>query len=94
MLSRAPAILRQAVPGLRAFATSQSALAGVVSNTKEFTEEFVKVAPPNFSPPAFPSEFLKKKGESAEPASGVPEKVTLNFYMPHDTHMKSEEVSS
>ena len=92
MLARLPGALRQSLPGLRAFSTSQAALADVASSTKEFTDEFAKVAPPNFNPPSYPSDFFEKQ-EPKEETQGVPSKVTLNFYMPHDSHMRSEEVS-
>ncbi|KAK9820740.1 hypothetical protein WJX74_008752 [Apatococcus lobatus] len=93
MLSRLPGALRQSLPSLRAFATSHTALAdaSIASSTKEFTDEFAKVAPPNFNPPSYPSDFFEKE-ERKEETQGVPSKVTLNFYMPHDSHLKSEEV--
>ena len=91
MLSRFSTSFRQLLPGARAIATSQSALLEVTSNTKQFTEEFTKVAPANFNPPAYPSDYLEEDAPKEE-TQGVPSKVTLNFYMPHDTHMKSEEV--
>ncbi|CAL8468352.1 g7892 [Coccomyxa elongata] len=58
-------------------------------------EEFIKKFTPHVSstlaPPHFPSEFLPKE-QAAEEGAGVPEKLTLNFFLPHETTIKDSKV--
>lgn len=72
-------------------------------HTQAFLDKFTKVAPSTLTPPSFPSEFVSeaaaaaaKKGEAKEeaPASGVPEKLTFSFYLPHATLGKGKKVGS
>ena len=65
-----------------------------------FLDKFTKVAPSTLAPPSFPSEFAAedaaraKKGqpEEAAPASGLPEKLTFSFFLPHSTIGSSKKV--
>lgn len=65
-------------------------------------DKFTKVAPSTLTPPHFPSEFVAEAAEAAAkkaekdgqeaPASGVPEKLTFSFYLPHAIIGKSKKV--
>ncbi len=65
-----------------------------------FLDKFTKVAPSTLAPPSFPSEFAAedraavkgKTGEEAAPASGMPDKLTFSFFLPHATIGKGKKV--
>ena len=43
--------------------------------------------------PSFPSDFIKKsEKEEGEAPTTVPDKLTLNFFLPHETTMKDSKV--
>lgn len=43
--------------------------------------------------PSFPSDFIPKgKKEEGEAPTTVPDKLTLNFFLPHETTMKDSKV--
>ena len=59
--------------------------------------EFVKMFRPHISStmndPSFPSDFIKKsEKEEGEAPTTVPDKLTLNFFLPHETTMKDSKV--
>ena len=59
--------------------------------------EFVKMFRPHISStmndPSFPSDFIPKgKKEEGEAPTTVPDKLTLNFFLPHETTMKDSKV--
>ena len=59
--------------------------------------EFVKLFRPHVSStvndPNFPSDFLPKSAkEESEAPTTVPDKLTLNFFLPHETTMKDSKV--
>lgn len=92
-------MLRQAARGLcrrgfaaRSLTTSTTARADDEA-TKTFLEKFDQVTPSTMSPPNFPTDFLKKEDkQSLEAPSTVPEKLTFNFYLPHEQIAKSRKV--
>ena len=44
--------------------------------------------------PSFPSDFLPKEDkEVGEASAAVPDKLTLNFFLPHETTLKESKVS-
>ncbi|KAK9915018.1 hypothetical protein WJX75_003681 [Coccomyxa subellipsoidea] len=57
----------------------------------EFLKKFTPHVSSTLSPPHFPSEFLPKT-VSAEEGAAVPEKLTLNFFLPHETTVKDSKV--
>jgi len=59
----------------------------------EFLKKFTPHVSSTLSPPNFPSDFLPKVAKDAEAAQTVPEKLTLNFYLPHETTLKDSKVS-
>jgi F-type H+-transporting ATPase subunit delta len=61
------------------------------NSIEEFKEQFLKVVPSNMDPPKFPSDYIKKKDKAADTA-GVPDKLTFNFYLPHEQISDGEEV--
>ena len=72
--------------------TSTEALRQLVS-----VAEFVKIFRPHISStvndPSFPSDFIPKgKKEEGEAPTTVPDKLTLNFFLPHETTMKDSKV--
>lgn len=65
--------------------------------TEESKEEFLKRFAPhagNLNPPEFPSNFLPKaaEAEGAAPATGLPDKLQFNFFVPHETVCQNEKV--
>lgn len=76
---------------LRAISSSHVAGAELHKNTEEFLSRFAEVAPPMLNPPHFSSDFLPKE-DAAEKATGIPEKLTLNFYKPHDVEFAKAPV--
>jgi F-type H+-transporting ATPase subunit delta len=57
-------------------------------------QEFLKKFEPHagmLSPPEFPSNFIPKEAP-AEAQSGVPNKLKLNFFVPHETVCQAEAV--
>lgn len=57
---------------------------------QEFLKRFEPLAG-TLAPPEFPSNFLPKS-KAAEPAAGVPDKLQLNFFVPHETVCQGESV--
>lgn len=101
-------LARRSGLSVRGFSTSAARFADggdAASNDKKqieaFLDKFTKVAPSTLAPPSFPSEFAaedaaaakgKKTGEEAAPASGMPEKLTFSFFLPHATLGKGKKV--
>lgn len=59
--------------------------------SQAFTESFRPLAG-NLEPPQFPSDFVAKKEAEEVDSAGVPEKLSFNFFMPHETVCQSEKV--
>ena len=57
---------------------------------KAFIEKFKQHVASNVAPPSFPSDFLPKEEEKEE--AGVPDKLTLNLYLPHEQRLKDSKV--
>lgn len=57
----------------------------------EFIKKFTPHVSSTLAPPHFPSQFLPKE-QAAEEGTGVPEKLTLNFFLPHETTVKDSKV--
>lgn len=57
---------------------------------QEFLKKFEPLAG-TLVPPEFPSNFIPKT-EATEAATGVPDKLHFNFFVPHDTVCKGEGV--
>ena len=68
------------------------------NNLSVAVAEFLKKFTPNVSstlnPPGFPSDYLPKKKAEAEgeTAAAVPEKLTLSFFLPHETTLDATKV--
>lgn len=60
------------------------------SLVQEFLDAFKPFAG-SLEPPKFPSDYLTKK-EPAPEGSGIPEKLTFSFFVPHETILKDEKV--
>ena len=77
----------------RVFSTSAASLAEEGASDdkgpKAFTEKFSHNVSSQLAEPNFPSSFLPKEEEKKE---GVPEKLTLNFYLPHKQTLKNDKV--
>jgi F-type H+-transporting ATPase subunit delta len=58
--------------------------------TQEFLKKFEPLAG-TLAPPEFPSNFVKSKVEG-EATGKTPDKLKFNFFMPHDTVFKEEDV--
>ena len=94
-------MLRQAARGLcrrglaaRSISTTAIARQDDEALPKAFTERFVKLVPSTMAPPSFPTDFLPKDiREVKEAPSTVPDKLTLNFYLPHEQIAKARKVS-
>lgn len=43
-------------------------------------------------PPKFPSDYSPKTDESQQQAAGIPDKLSFNFFVPHQTLCQSEKV--
>jgi len=59
--------------------------------TEAFLKKWSEVAPSTLEPPSFASDFMTKK-EPLPEGSAVPEKLTFNFYLPHEKPYSSAEV--
>ena len=57
--------------------------------TKAFLEKFMPNVVGTPTEPQFISEFVKKPQEQTE---GVPDKLTLNFFLPHKQQVKDAKV--
>lgn len=76
---------------VRAVSTSSSRWAEVQKNTEEYLTKFAEVAPSTLNPPHFASDFLDTEPEQ-EKSAGLPDKLTLNFYLPHEVQFSKEQV--
>ena len=94
-------MLRQVARGLcRQGLAARSVSTTVIARTeaddetkKQFLEKFDSVTPSTMAKPNFPSDFLKKEDkEPLEAPSSVPEKLTFNFYLPHEQIAKNKKV--
>jgi hypothetical protein len=77
---------------VRPFSTSSAKLADDASTdkgSKAFLEKFMPNLTGNATQPQFLSDFVKKPEELKD---GVPEKLTLNFYLPHKQEVKNSKV--
>jgi len=60
----------------------------------EFVKRFRPHVSSTLNDPNFPSDFLPKSAkEEGEAPTAVPEKLTLNFFLPHETTMKDSKVT-
>ena len=77
----------------RVFSTSAASLAEEGASEdkgpKAFIEKFSHNVSSQLADPNFPSSYLPKEEEKKE---GVPEKLTLNFYLPHKQTLKNDKV--
>lgn len=71
--------------------TSTARMAEVAKDTEDFLAKFAEVAPPMLNPPNFSSDFLPEEA-TLEKAAGLPDKLTLNFYMPHEVAFQKAPV--
>ena len=99
-------LARAAASATRRLSTSSSALAEAAAGSgaapsaadagaasrAAFTEKIRPFLSSTSAPPCFPSDFMKAK-PAADPAAGVPEKLTLNFFLPHEQPKKGAAVS-
>lgn len=59
----------------------------------EFIKKFKPHVSSTMNDPHFPSDFLPKSAkEEGEASTAVPEKLTLNFFLPHETTLKDSKV--
>jgi F-type H+-transporting ATPase subunit delta len=93
-------MLRQAAQGLlgrgllqRSFRATAVACQETSSSksAEEFVSKFIEVAPSTLSPPSFPTEFVEG-APAAEPQAALPDKLTLNFYLPHEIPVSASKV--
>lgn len=90
-------MLRQAARSLWRTGASRSissSSAVLQEATEQSKEEFLKRFAPYagmLSPPEFPSNYLPKKEVAAEGA-GIPDKLSFNFFIPHETVCRAEKV--
>lgn len=59
---------------------------------QEFLNRFAPHAG-TLNPPEFPSNFLPKAAAAAEGTAAIPDKLSFNFFVPHQTLCQSEKVS-
>ncbi len=93
-------MLRHAVRGLcrrgltaRTISTTTVARQDDEALPKAFTDRFTKLVPSTMAPPNFPTDFLPKdQKEVKEAPSTVPDKLTFNFYLPHEQIAKARKV--
>ena len=93
-------MLRQAARGLsrrtlalRSISTSAIARQDDEALPKAFSDKFVKFVPSTMAKPSFPTDFLpKEQKEVKEAPSSVPDKLTFNFYLPHEQIAKGKKV--
>lgn len=94
MLRQAGQQLRPLAQQCRAIATAAPCLAeGEVtdSSSKAFLSRFSKHVSSTLAPPNFPTDYMKKKEiKEGEP---VPEKLTMNFFLPHEQLLKQAKAS-
>jgi F-type H+-transporting ATPase subunit delta len=65
----------------------------LVSSRPPSAQEFLKKFEPiggTLAPPEFPSNFVKSSGEASQ--ERTPDKLKFNFFMPHDTVYRGEQV--
>lgn len=83
---------------VRGLATPSAAGDEVAAKTgkEHFLEVWQKHAPDGLNPPMFSSDWVAKKEEGAEgekdKTSGLPNKLTLNFYLPSGEICSGEQV--
>ncbi len=59
----------------------------------EFIKKFRPHVASTVNDPSFPSDFLPKEDkEVGEATAVVPDKLTLNFFLPHETTLKDSKV--
>ena len=93
-------MLRQAARGLcrrslaaRGIRTTAIARQDQEALPQAFTERFVKGVPSTMAPPSFPTDFMSKEAKQVNEApSTVPDKLTFNFYLPHEQVAKAKKV--
>ena len=93
-------MLRQVTRGLarrglalRTISTSALARQDDEGLPKAFSDKFVKFVPSTMAKPSFPTDFLpKEQKEVQEAPSSVPDKLTFNFYLPHEQIAKGKKV--
>ena len=93
-------MLRQAARGLsrrplalRSISTSTIARQDDEALPKAFSDKFVKFVPSTMAKPSFPTDFLPKEQKEVKDApSSVPDKLTFNFYLPHEQIAKGKKV--
>lgn len=93
-------MLRQAARGFcrrsfvaRGIRTTASARQDEEALPKAFIERFVKLVPSTMAPPSFPTDFMSKEAKQVNEApSTVPDKLTFNFYLPHEQIAKAKKV--
>lgn len=61
------------------------------SEKEEFVNKFKKYVSSTTAPPQFISDFVEVESAAEAPAA-VPDKLTLNFYLPHDQPFKASKV--
>lgn len=91
LLRQQPGGATAAGTALRALSTSGPVMQEVANSKEEFLARFAEVAPSMLNAPHFASDFLPKVAEAA-PATGIPEKLTLNFYKPYDVEFQKTPV--
>lgn len=93
MLRQAGLRLARRLNVVRPFTASAGSLAEDLVAEKgpeAFIEKFTPHVSSNLARPQFPSDFLPKKEEEAK--EGMPEKLTLNFYLPDKQTLKDSKV--
>jgi len=77
----------------RGISTSAICREGEDKGPKEFVKLFRPHVSSTVNDPNFPSDFLPKSAkEESEAPTTVPDKHTLNFFLPHETTMKDSKV--
>jgi hypothetical protein len=98
-------LARAAASATRRLSTSSSAFADAASGSgagaaaadagaasrAAFQEKLRPFLSSTTAPPCFPSDFMKPKAP-AEAGAGVPDKLTLNFFLPHEQPKKGAAV--
>jgi len=97
-------LARAAASATRRLSTSTSAFAEAAAGSaapsaadagaesrRAFQEKLKPFLSSTSAPPCFPSDFMKPR-PAADPAAGVPEKLTLNFFLPHEQPKKAAAV--
>jgi F-type H+-transporting ATPase subunit delta len=88
-LSTSSSAFAEAAAGSGA-ATPAAADAGAASRAA-FQEKLRPFLSSTSAPPCFPSDFMKPR-PAPEAGAGVPEKLTLNFFLPHEQPKKGAAV--